>query len=135
MAVMNMMSAVETNYPDVRHVEVLPKLRASDSKVVTPGFAVEIHGPRVPAMRVFFQDLEPALAFGRAARMACGDVNGYGVLKALRVTEWNETTRSDATTLYTTGGNLDRRPDEHAALRRWLDGVSVESSHFRPPTV
>jgi len=73
------MGAIETNYRDVQYVDVLPRLRGSDSRVVTPGFAVNIHGPRVPAMWLFFQHLEPAVAFGRAARMACDDVNGYSV--------------------------------------------------------
>ena len=84
-------------------------------------------------MWMFFQHIEPAVAFGRAARMACDDVNGYTVLKALRLIEWNEQAGRDVTTLYTTGDRLDRLPNEKTVLKRWLSGVSSESSHFRPP--
>jgi len=54
------------------------------------------------------------------------------VLKALRLMEWDEETRSDVITLYTTGDRLDRRPDEGVVLERWLAGVSGELGHFRP---
>lgn len=123
------------NYPDVRHVATLPSARRSDSRVASRGFAVNIAGQRVASMWVFFADLEPALAFGRAARMACDDIASYGVFTALRVTEWSEEARCDVTTLYTTGDRLDRLPDEKAVLKRWLAGVSTDSSHFRPAHV
>jgi hypothetical protein len=98
---------------------------------VTRGFAVNVAGPRVPKMWVFFTAFEPALAFGRAARMAVDDISSYGVLQALRVIEWSESARCDVPTLYTTGDNLDRQPNEKAALQRWLSGIDNNSSRFQ----
>lgn len=96
------------NYRDVRRIPTLPRVGASDSRVVTKGFAVEIARPRVAPIRVFCTAVELTIAFGRAARMSSGDVTSYG-LEGLRVIEWREALRSDVTTRYAAGSNLDRQ--------------------------
>ncbi|MGB3443210.1 MAG: hypothetical protein WBA97_31095 [Actinophytocola sp.] len=95
------------------------------------GYAVHLGG-RINPCWVFFADLEPALAFGRAGRMSSVDIRSYGVMAAARELRYDDSRGGDVHTLYVTGNNLDRGPDERQALQRWLAGVNPDSSHFRP---
>lgn len=122
------------NYAAVHQVEELPHIRTGDHAVAPEGYAVGIWGSIDP-LWIFFRDLEPAMAFGRAARMSGYDIRGFGVHKAIRVVENDpKTLRDKPPVLYVTGPPLqiELRQDEPAILQRWLDGTSPESSHFSP---
>ncbi|WP_103349785.1 hypothetical protein [Amycolatopsis sp. CA-128772] len=119
------------NYHHIYRADKLPRPRQSDGHIVIHGYAVEISGA-IQRTWVFFHDIEPALAFGRAGRMSSVDIRGYGVFAAAREIRFDERL-GDVITLHLTGENLDRKPDEAKALTRWLAGVTPESSHFAPP--
>ena len=119
------------NYHHVHQVDELPTAQRADDQIIVHGYVVELSG-RIDRCVVFFQDLEPALAFGRAGRMSSGDITSYGVYAAARELRYEEH-RGDITTLHVTGTNLDRKPGEAAALQRWVAGVDPKSSHFQPP--
>lgn len=120
------------NYDHVHHVNPLPRARQAEHHIVVHGYAAEISG-RLPHSWVFFGAIEPALVFGRAARMSY-DVSSYGVFEAAREVRWDDSRGRDIATLYinSSGEGLDRADDETKAFRRWMRGCDPESSHFKP---
>ncbi|GAA4924428.1 hypothetical protein GCM10023334_029120 [Nonomuraea thailandensis] len=113
---------------------MLPRARHTDSHRVRRGYAVGMAGT-LPQMWLFFDHIEPALVCGRAARMSCFDIMGYGVYEGAQEVRFDERLRRDVRTLYVLDGDsLDRHTDEAAAFTRWIAGCDPKSSHFKPET-
>ncbi len=117
------------HYHHVHAVDTLPPVRRTDDHLVEHGYAVQFSGGDMQCL-LFFHDREPALAFGCAARMAF-EVTDYSVFPAAREERVNP--RSVVASLHVTRARIDRGPDEHDDLARWLAGVSPTSPHFTPP--
>lgn len=122
------------NYHHVHRVDSLPKAVRTDSRIVARSYAVELSGS-IPQLWVFFDDLEPALIFGRSGRMSSYDIRGYGVFPAARECRYDEELMGDLVTLYIdqSDGSLDRRDNEADVFQRWMRGCRRDSSHFHPP--
>lgn len=114
------------SYLAAPHSDVLPRRLTRDDHVIRPGFGVGF------GHWFFFDALEPALAFGRAARMSA-DCHGYGVYAAAVEIMFCGRHRTDERVLLLTGDNLERRDDEVEALKRFVQGVKEHpwSSHWR----
>jgi len=109
-----------------------PKRRHGYTGYVLHGYVVELG----TLGTFFYTALEPALAFGRAARQSFGSVTTYSVEQAALRVRWNERLRRDVRTLYIGGDQLDRRPEEQDSdaervqLRRWADHVNPHYSSW-----
>jgi hypothetical protein len=128
------MDAPHPNYDHVHRTRgQLPAARHSDSHTVARGYAVGMGG-RVPQIWVFFDHLEPAVAFGRAGRMSGTDITSYGVYAAARELRYDDGLSRDIATLH-----IDLAADhrdhqaERPVLERWLTGISPGSAYFRQP--
>lgn len=123
------------NYDHIHEVSVdrLPRARRTDSRVTTRGYAVGMGG-KLPQIWVFFADLEPAYAFGRAGRMSTVDVTGFGVYEAVDEFRWDEDEFRDIRTLHLAlDSPADKQiDDQRALLTRWVQGVSPRSAYFLP---
>jgi hypothetical protein len=127
------------NYDHIHRVSApqLPRVRRTDSRVTTRGYAVGMGG-LLPQIWVFFAHLEPAYAFGRAGRMAStGDVTGFGVFEAVHEVRWVEDEDGrgrDVRTLHLALENsLNEHADDQAVLARWIQGVVPRTAYFQPP--
>lgn len=110
-------------------VDALPQELHRDDHVVHHGYAVGI------GQWFFFPAIEPALAFGRAARMSL-DCPAYGVHKAAREILFCERHGEDEVVLLLTGDRVDRKDGEVQLLRRFVQGVEEhpKSAHWHEPT-
>lgn len=112
-------------------VDALPRRVYRDHLHIAHGYAAGI------GAWYFFPALEPALAFGRAARMSV-DCSGYGVYAAaLEVAHC--LAHGDERVLLVTGMfgvSLDRRPGEADHLARFAESVRQhpDSSHWHEVT-
>lgn len=106
----------------------VPNETHSDTHIVEHGYAVDF----VPWM--FFWTIEPAIAFGRAARMS-PDCSRYGVFRAALERQHCPEHHADEIALYVAGPNLDRRDDEVEILKRFVQSVKEHpwSSHWHEP--
>lgn len=120
----------DTNYYAVIRCSELPNERAREDHVIKRGAAVGF------GRWFFFTAKEPALAFGRAARMSLDCTDGYGVYAAAHEIRFCDLHRKDEFVLLVSGANLDRRPDEVEDLKRFVQGVKEHpwSSMWREPT-
>ncbi|MFL5913719.1 MAG: hypothetical protein ACJ768_24545 [Gaiellaceae bacterium] len=120
-------------YEDITLVDKLPRKTSREDCSVTHGYAVGANGTggRLAQTWFFFHHLEPALAFGRAARVSTA-VSGYGVYAAARKVKFSDAKGADEVFLYLIGETLDRRPDENAYLTRWVRGVKPGRAGWRP---
>ncbi|MEV5768732.1 hypothetical protein AB0L34_29775 [Micromonospora sp. NPDC052213] len=109
--------------------EELPREVLRDDRSVTRGYAVGF------GQWFFFPAIEPALAFGRAARMSV-DCPAYGVYEAARELQFCHRHGVDERVLLLTGESVDRRPGEVEHLKRFVQGVKENawSAHWHPPT-
>lgn len=114
-------------------VDALPRALHHDDHVVLRGYAVGI------GQWFFFPAIEPALAFGRAARMSL-DCSAYGVFEAAREILFCDRHDEDEVVLLLllllTGDRVDRKDGEVALLRRFVQGVEEhpKSAHWHEPT-
>ncbi|MGW3657211.1 hypothetical protein ACWD6R_16620 [Streptomyces sp. NPDC005151] len=124
----------QPNYDHVHAVRTLPSARDSDGHQIVQGYAVGLCGPRLPQLWVFFEDLAPAMAFGRAGRMSA-DAKGYGVYRAARGEHFDSATERQVVTLHVIRRSLDRKDGEADTLQQWTRGVIPGSAYFedRPP--
>ncbi|MEU5138140.1 hypothetical protein [Streptomyces californicus] len=127
-----------SHYDHVHSVDRLPSPRHTDEHVVRRGYAVDFAGHRggggLSRSWVFFTDREPAVVFGRAARMSGFDVSHYAVLEAARENRWNERANTDVVTLYLmSGSNLRDHTTELTILRRWVQGCRPGAASYDPP--
>ena len=78
---------------------------------------------------------EPALAFGRAARMSL-DCSAYGVYEAAQEILFCDRHDEDEVVLLVTGDRVDRKDGEVALLRRFVQSVEEHptSAHWHAPT-
>lgn len=127
------------NYDHIHRVSAaqLPRACRSDGRVTTRGYAVGMGG-RLPQIWVFFSDLEPAYAFGRAGRMAStGDVTGFGVFEAVNEVRWTEDDDGFGRDIRTLHLALDNSLNEHVndqeLLGQWIRGTVSRSAYFLPP--
>ncbi|MFE2540996.1 hypothetical protein [Actinacidiphila glaucinigra] len=124
----------QPHYNHVHAAKVLPPARDADNHQVVHGYAVGMGGPRLPQLWMYFEDLAPAVVYGRAARMS-PDVRGYGIYHAAREerVDWDAERR--VITLHVTGRFLDRQAGEADILQEWIRGVVPKSAYFedRPP--
>ncbi|MBB6347222.1 hypothetical protein FHU36_003767 [Nonomuraea muscovyensis] len=109
--------------------EDLPRELFRDDHIVRRGYGVEF------GQWFFFGALEPAIAFGRAARMSL-DCHAYGVYRAAHETLFCQIHRRDERVLLLTGDSLDRRDGEVEVLKRFVQGVKEHpwSSHWQGVT-
>lgn len=122
------------NYDHIHGATTLPRRTHTNDHVVTPGYAVGmsgVGGQGLPQTWVFFEDVEPALVFGRAGRMSGGDISGYGVYEAAAEVRFNG--RRDVTTLHVKSDqpSLDRGEGEAEVFARWVAGCDPTSSYFQ----
>jgi hypothetical protein len=110
----------------------LPPPMRRDDHIVRQGYGV---GLLNAGHWYFFEDIAPALAFGRAARMSF-ECNHYGVYQAVHELLFCPVHKGDEQVLHLTGDNLDRREDEVEHLKRFVQGVKEHpwSSSWEPPT-
>ncbi|WP_047892805.1 hypothetical protein [Micromonospora sp. RV43] len=114
----------------------LPRQVSTDDRRVLHGYAVGF------GQWFFFPALEPAITFGRAARMSI-DCTGYGVYEAAWEVRFCPDHGTDERVLHLTGVSLDRQPGEVEILERFVQGVKdnpesalwrvAVSSGFYPP--
>ncbi|GAA5602415.1 MULTISPECIES: hypothetical protein [Streptomyces] len=122
-----------------RHsVDRLPSPQYTDDHIVRRGYVVDFAGHAggagLPRSWVFFADREPAVVFGRAARMSGYDVSHYAVLEAARENRWNERASTDVVTLYVKGGSdLRNHTAERLLLERWVRGCRPDSASYEAP--
>lgn len=121
-----------TDYHAVVKSADLPRERQREDHIIVRGAAVGF------GRWFFFAAREPALAFGRAARMSLDCSAGYGVYSAARELKFCDRHTVDETVLLVdiAGGNLDREPDEVEDLKRFVQAVKEHpwSSSWREPT-
>lgn len=122
------------NYDHIHTAEALPRHKHTEDHVITRGYAVGMsgNGHGLPQMWVFFEDIEPALVFGRAGRMSGGDISGYGVYEAAAEVRFNG--RRDVTTLHVKldqPTSLDRAGGEAEVFARWVAGCDPSSAYFQ----
>ncbi|MGI5292870.1 hypothetical protein ACQEVF_57500 [Nonomuraea polychroma] len=110
------------------HCGTLPQPFRRDDHTVSRGYAVGF------GHWFFFDAIEPAIAFGRAARMSL-DCHGYGVYEAAHEVMFCRHHGTDERVLLVTGDNLDRRDDEVELLTRFVQGVREHpwSAHWHAP--
>ncbi|MCM2387400.1 hypothetical protein [Streptomyces albipurpureus] len=80
-------SGQQPNYDHIHPVRDLPEEQDFGARLVMRGFAAGfagLEGEGVSQTWVFFEDLEPALTFGRVGQMSGYDISGYGVYAAAR---------------------------------------------------
>lgn len=116
-------------YLAVTHHHELPRQVSGEGRMVRHGYAVDAGGSWY-----FFSDLEPAIAFGRAARMSL-DCRSYGIFRAAHETQYC-VQHGDERVLVFVGLPLDRRADEPDTIARFAAGVAghPESSYWQAPT-
>jgi hypothetical protein len=124
-------SLAGTKYFAVARCDVLPRAVRREDHVIVRGYAVGF------GQWFFFDALEPAVAFGRAARMSY-DCRGYGVYEAAQELQFCDIHDKDEIVLLVNvaGGNLDRTDDEVETLKRFVQGVKEHpwSAHWHEPT-
>ena len=117
-------------YYAASEINELPRAVRRDDHVITHGYAVGF------GQWFFFLALEPAVAFGRAARMST-DCPSYGVYEAAAESLYCGTHRTDERVLLVDfDAGVDRSADEVETLKRFVQGVKEHpwSAHWRPPT-
>lgn len=116
-------------YFAVSCADALPEEFSSDYRFVDRGYAVGI------GKWHFFKALEPALVFGRAARMS-PDCHGYGVYAAAEEVMCCHLHNRDEWALHLAGLSLDRKGGEVDAIKRFAQCVkeNPDSSHWHEPT-
>lgn len=115
-------------YWTATRVTKLPAEVHEDDRRIRHGWAVGF------GQWFFFEDLEPAIAFGRAARMSL-DCAGYGVYRAAHEIQFCERHNLDEVALLVNikAGSLDRRDGEGALLARFVQGVQPGRSYWQEP--
>lgn len=132
-----MSGQVQPNYNHIHRAESLPRAKRTESHIIVRGYAVGMAG-QLPQMWVFFDQLEPALVFGRAGRMSGYDISGYGVYEAAREIRYDARRSEDVTTLHVgpnTNPSLGHPSDEADAFHRWIQGCDPDWSSFRPVAI
>jgi hypothetical protein len=115
-------------YHEVKWVKKLPRKTTRDERYVTHGYAARIGNSNW----FFFEHFEPALVFGRAARMSL-QISSYGVHEAAHEVRFVSSVGDDQQTLHVLdGAGLDRAPGEMESLLRWVRGVDPASAHWNP---
>lgn len=109
--------------------DALPRPMYRDDHIVRRGYGVGF------GQWFFFDAIEPAVAFGRSARMSL-NCSGYGVYEAAHELALCDIHRTDERVLLVGRDVLDRRDGEVETLKRFVQGVKEHpwSSHWRPLT-
>ena len=123
-------------HPGFDHIHEMgdkrPEPGQKDGRVVIKGFVTHIFGA-YGSVCTFFSHLEPALAFGRAARMS-KETEGFGVHDAYLETELDPRLQREVRSLTSDRDPIHvSRDDEHEILLRWVDGCQPDSHHYVPP--
>jgi hypothetical protein len=109
------LAAVET--------DILPRVVHRDDRIIQRGYAVGFTTYGTRGQWYFFGALEPAVAFGRAARMSL-DGHTYGVYEAAHDLMFCEIHDTDEQVLLVTlGARVDRQPGEVEVLERFVQGI------------
>ncbi|MEV6925574.1 hypothetical protein AB0M46_13890 [Dactylosporangium sp. NPDC051485] len=111
-------------------IDTLPRALHRNDHVVARGYAVGF------GQWFFFPAIEPALAFGRAARMSA-ECSAYGVYEAARELKFCEHHQQDELVLLIKkGDSLDRKADEVELLKRFVQGIKERpwSAGWHEPT-
>lgn len=125
----------QPHYDHVHTTDKLPRARRTDEHTVKHGYVVGFAGNSgLPQTWIFFADLEPAVVFGRSARMSVSDVNHYGISEAARETRYTERLGRDVVTLHLKhGSHLRDHDNEMPILKRWVRGCRPDSAHYEGP--
>ncbi|BBA99247.1 hypothetical protein RVR_5786 [Actinacidiphila reveromycinica] len=107
------------------HVDRLPAEMHSDGRIVEHGYSVHLGG----FPRFFFTAIEPALTFGRAARMS-RNVHDYAVVAAAEVRQYCPAHGDEVVHVATGAPPLDRQPGEQAVFARFAANVRADSSSW-----
>lgn len=111
----------------------LPRELHRNDHIITRGWAVGF------GEWFFFTALEPAITFGRAARMSL-DCHAYGVYEAARELQFCDVHNDDEMVLLidTSGGQVDRHDEalQLEMMKRFVQGAKENpwSSHWQPIT-
>ena len=96
----------------------LPRKKRTDAQIIRRGYAVGV------GQWFFFEALEPAVAFGRAARMSL-DCRGCGAYEAAHVTQFCDRHNVDERVLQINlKAKVDHAADEVEVLKRFTQGVN-----------
>lgn len=128
------MDAPHPNYDHIHRARAgqLPHAARTDSHQVTRGYAVGMSG-RLPQAWVFFDHLEPAVAFGRAGRQSGMDIASYGVYEAAHELLYDDDLVRDVSILHIDlEADLRDHQSERPILERWLRGTHPGSAYFQP---
>jgi hypothetical protein len=106
----------------------LPRRLTREDHVIRRGYAVGF------GEWFFFDAIEPAITFGRAARMSI-DCHGYGVYEAAHETRHCLRHGDERVLLVDFSSSLDRRDGEVEVLARFVEGVKryPGSAYWGPP--
>jgi hypothetical protein len=106
-------------------IDTLPQELRRDDHVIRRGYAVGF------GQWFFFDDVEPAVAFGRAARMSL-DCSGYGLYPAAHELRFCDRHQTDERVLLVYMRGTGQVDEEIEILKRFVQGVKEHpwSSHW-----
>ena len=111
--------------------EHLPRRTTRDDLIRTPGYVVLAGDPSRPSVH-FFEALEPAFIYGRAARMSY-QCSGYSIHQATHELVFNRATHRDQERIYYNNQRDFAEADaatEAKLVRRFADRLDHTSSHW-----
>jgi hypothetical protein len=121
----------QRNYQHVHRAEVLPRASGGATHRIIRGYAVLVGGA-LPASWFFFDYLEPALVFGRAAGMSW-ETSEFELFEAARELRENPGTGQALVTLHVLlSGDPRLGHDEADVFRRWAQNVDPRTAHYYP---
>jgi hypothetical protein len=121
----------QRNYSHVHGVEVLPQTAGGSNFRIIRGYAVLVGCP-MPGSWFFFDYLEPAMVFGRAADMSW-EASEHELFEAARELRETPGTGDAQVTLHVLLATDPRRDvDEADVLQRWIENVDHRTAHYYP---
>lgn len=126
-------TGTSTSDTHVHRVPTLPPEGRGGHQSVTHGWATAlVRGPDGGADWTFFADLEPAVAFGRAARMSA-DVTDWRLHQAARFNRAVDGRGENALFVADAWAGVQDSDRQAAVLHRWLSGCNPHNPAFVPP--
>lgn len=107
-------------------VDVLKGSYQSESLTRDRGYAVDLGDE----LWFFFNDYEPAFAFGRSARMS-EQVGGFDIREAVAEVRFSERLNRNVRVLFVGEGSDALRAGGRDVLQRFVEGVSDSSAYWR----
>lgn len=114
--------------PAVRYTNSLPRASRSEHRIVSRGYAVVTGGGHLDDLWLFFSHLEPAYAYGRAARMS-EFITSWDVFPAAFETQFDAARGTDTEHLLV-DDRTSLRDRGDGLLAAWVKNVRSDSSHW-----